>query len=316
MEEKYLIPDYDDLNEALMIDLALCHFEDKQQEECLSDEILAALVGKRLSAEKYESALKHVDQCESCYIKWLEITSICQEEEKKHKKYIKYSKQIIPTFMALAASILLVFYFAIQQEDLIEQSYNMALTNNTLFKELNKQKEIADLPWENSINNEFQPSMLAFGHFQLTTLQELSFGSGLWEGRKKVFDSERKKSCPDFLSPHSITDLDIKDWKTSPWSFYYELGKWCFLMKVLCKTYADIPSSLWHKQMIIIDYLKETLPNDKYISNLDRTLINEIFQEIKQELIKLEKTPGNMKNRHLVFKQLNKLIYHKWKVSK
>ena len=89
-----------------------------------------------------------------------------------------------------------------------------------------------------------------------------SFGAGVWSGSEEIRgrDSEIPVSAmPDILSPKwkGGPDISADDWKETSWSIFFHAGRWCFLLRALCLSEAEIPNELWEKQQIILEKIQK-----------------------------------------------------------
>jgi len=255
---------------------------------CLYDHELAALVDNRLDSESYERALEHIDSCDSCYMEWVDIFSMKQEEKSK-KRFIPYQKEIVSGLMALAA-VFLVYIF-IPPSDPLDNSYRIAKNNNITYESLmlNTSSSIDDQinryvnKWKNTANN-----------YQKVPQEQKAFAAGVYTALQPLSKLDKPVEFPEFIDTDLINQLDQED---TSLSIYYHLGRWCHLIKAIVDSTITIPTELWEEQLIFINYMSDRVEKCDRMLIVDKQNIAKIFKTIQDQFHNIQKDLSNHETR-------------------
>jgi hypothetical protein len=157
--------------------------------------------------------------------------------------------------LTLAACLLLFLWSPVFHKpslaDLVGASYQFAATLNLGPEQVKARMD--PLPWER------RRSGYGFSPSKPVSMAARAFGAGLWSGRRELEEEKDLRLLPEFLSPDQQAPLpdQAKGWSLSPWVDYFEMGRWCMLVRALCLNDAEVPLQFWKQQAPILDRLQD-----------------------------------------------------------
>ncbi len=281
--------------------LALAVQEEKTADPCPSDEQLAAFIDGRLNTDERENILKHLNACPSCYRQWLDISSILEEEQDAEplSRIHIWERAASGLAFAMAACLVLFFNFYIPPvENLLTESYQTAFTQEMTFKYDNMDKALS-FPWEKT------DQAYGFSPSDRSDPACRAFGAGLWSGRQELPKGKKATPMPRFLSLKWKDETGTKgdNWTETQWSPYFSMGRWCFLLRVVCMSDTDILPGFWDQQNLILKEIQKHFEKN----GEDARVVSQRLGNIKSVLNR--NSPGK-KQRRIIVSELDMVIEH------
>lgn len=205
-------------------------------------------------------------------------------------------------FMMYATATCLIIYFFepcrnfFWPRDLITQSYQTGLT----FK---LEDSAPRLPWQSTVKS------YGFSHSGGNLPSNRAFGAGLWTGAQKLSKENASVPIPEFLSPKwQGDDIKADEWSETPWSPYFSLGRWGFLIQTVCQSGEVFPYEFWEKQDRILSQIQEKFEQMPENIRENVKVIDKVLGEIDAVLKKSDKNPPTKRQRRKIASQLGNLI--------
>ncbi|MBU0990849.1 MAG: hypothetical protein KJ737_00020 [Proteobacteria bacterium] len=213
------------------------HKKHTDQKECLSVDEMAALIDGRITPQKRNILLSHLDACPSCYAEWLAAAAMVSDDEeaqcdpiKKDGFFRKYKNTFVSS-MAVAAALILIVLLTIYHQpavpSLINDQYKMAFDSGLSLTNLNS-------PIDS--DTESSKSLFQFYGFGGSTNAPSSpfaqsFISGFQTGRIILMSSS-----------------ELLKNSEEPKNDYFWAGRWFALLSSACESKGQIPDSFWEVQ--------------------------------------------------------------------
>jgi len=140
---------------------------------------------------------------------------------------------------------------------MLRQSYQMVLSEKKMMPDY----PILRLPWES-------PEVFGFGTSEYSPSKR-AFGAGLWSGKDNL-SGGKKVPRPEFLIPAWQHQIQADDWTDTEWEPYFSMGKWSFLIQMVCHTDLEMPSEFWDQQKVVLKTIHEKF--DKLPEHINENL--------------------------------------------
>lgn len=227
---------------AALVTLALDGQEQPDNGECLSDSAFAALMDGRTTSEERSRLLAHIDGCDACFRIWVDTNQPVFPRKSAWRRYFPG--------MAVAASVcLLMVLFHIWQSPDIRHSPERSTSPESLVdnglkflqqKYPGQGASLSQLPWER------EKAGYGFAPSPSNAMENRAFGAGLWMGKQALSSSPAPAELPLFLKLSSKAEPIT--WSGTRFAPYYELGRWCSLVKAALLISQPLPEQFWKGQ--------------------------------------------------------------------
>lgn len=252
------------------------------------------------------------DELESDQIPWTHTAALSKDIKKNTSTiqvigfnyfnfFINNIKRFMPIYgMGLAASFFLLIFWHTRPAE-IDRMINKSYQINFV-QQMHWSSDNLTLQWE-------KPGL----SYNFISQHEYSdgsraFGAGIWTGRQ-VLTKDNKKSMQDFLLPKwQKSGIDTDKWQETPWAVYFRMGKWSYLIKMICISDKDIPLCFWKEQMEILEKISQKYAKRPGNAREDFKIVNHTFTKVKSSLIKLSEGNDEKKNKKAIAFELGHLI--------
>lgn len=280
--------------------VTLAAYEGKQPEECVSDTRLAEFIDQRLGSEEREEILAHLNLCQACFSRCMHASSL-SSPEKKRGDLIRNAYKLfagVATAATIIFCVLISGLFPPTISTRIDNAYHVLLKSND-----KNSLTIPELPWE--IKNK----SYSFAAVKRKETLNQAFAGGLYSG-KIMFDKSVERIMPDFLVDRA-TGAAI-NWEDTPYETYYQLGRWCFFIKVLPADLAGVKEGFAKEQGKIVTGFITRLEkvNETGLSSgntelaLNRLRGIKMFLDLKTTVITEKKSMKRLKGEVAIIGQL------------
>ena len=136
-------------------------------------------------------------------------------------------------------------------------------------------------------NNSIKNNILSFSETSRPYPAIQAFTAGVWKGRQDLLS---------LSSPTTISWLK-KDWATTEWKSYFELGRWTFLLESVCLNSVELPEEFWEKQKTIAIQVTKTISARQTEKNeIENVAIDWVLLQFEEEIMPLlEQLPDDKK---------------------
>jgi len=134
------------------------------------------------------------------------------------------------------------------------------------------------LPWEKNQSYYGISESIRNNHYNR------AFAAGLYHAEQSIFNNQYSEKYPLFLFPDTKQkeNLSLDLWLETQWSSFYQLGRWCYLIQILCVSDIELQTNFWIKQADFIETIKHHI---KGLNKRQTTFINARFCEISKRLM-------------------------------
>jgi len=294
------------LNDQMKVKIALLQPDiQKSTDECLSDPKLAALVDNRLDSKTNDRILKHIDSCDSCYMKWVEIFSFSRKKPKPRKKTIikQYQHEFITGLMALAAVIIIYLLPLTPPPDPLHNLFKIAISNNITYESLNYNSQA-------TIENQIKRYMTVWQQKNIENRRKLfqekvAFVTGIYSASQQLSITDKPNKNPEYIDVELMKQIDQEE---TSLSIFYNLGRWCLLLKAIAESTMTIPGDLWKEHFVFIETMSHKIEKCDDILKIDKNLILSAFKTFNDHLNKNPQDFSNFEKRILISKEIEQVI--------
>ncbi len=261
--------DNDIKNERLEALITLASSEEKTVGECLSDETVAAFLDQKLTPEKRTEVIEHIGSCPVCLSQCTGVISSLNEQKKE-----TLNRKILAPVVGFAVAAVLVLFLYMPETGKTDGFVNNFYKEAGFSESANNQNynfTPVALPWEGKNKQYSFASGLNLGD------SEKAFCQGLYDGRKVITKTANQEqiNLPVFLN-------EDKNWQNTTYSVYYDLGKWCYLIKTIFKKNIAVTNNFTSQQE---DYLATVISeienSDYYKKNKEKELAMVRIKRVK-----------------------------------
>lgn len=120
-----------------------------------------------------------------------------------------------------------------------------------------------------------------------------AFGAGMWVGvqtlkiRTPEVSRSPKTVAPAFLSPGwpDNPETEPDKWAEMPeWAAYFEMGRWCFLLQVICLSGTEMTDEFWKEQRYILHQIQKDFTEHARKTEEDAMFVNDRLRKISAVL--------------------------------
>lgn len=277
---------------AALLTLALDQDQSDQREargECLSDAEFAALMDGRVAPDVRNKLLAHIDGCDACYKIW--VNSECARPSGKNP-WQRYAAGLGIAVSACLIFCLVQIWQSPDIHSLVDNGFRVVQG------ELSLEEALPTLPWE------LERTEYGFGPSPSDTIEKIAFGAGLWMGRDTISNPKTSKELPEFLLPSAGGGKPV--WPETTSAPYYELGRWCSLVRAASISSAIFSEHFWKDQVLAFGEIREEITG----GNQDKKngVVTARLKAIGAGLEKATENNWNRTQRKKIVREINVLI--------